>query len=78
MRQKRHDEMPGLKEVDSLGQAFGVIHIHADRRRNERRAYSDERHVDEPANDESDNNSKDISQQVWHEQFSLSDLTRRN
>jgi hypothetical protein len=62
VRQERHDEMPRLKKVHSLAQAFGAIYIHTGRRRNERRAESDECHVDGSAYGDSRKEGKHISQ----------------
>ena len=62
MRQERHYEVARLKEVDRFAQTFGVIYIDTSRRRNERRAESDECHVDASADDDSRNEGKHISQ----------------
>jgi hypothetical protein len=62
MRQERHDEVPRLKEVHSLAQAFGIGYIHTRGRRNERRAESDERHVDASTYGDSREEGKHVSQ----------------
>src|SRR5688572_18612452 len=51
--------------------AFGIVHIHARRWRNERRAESDECKVDDSTDDDARKDGNDVSQQVGHERFSL-------
>ena len=62
VRQERHYEMPRLKEVHCLGQAFGATYIDTHRRRNERRAQSYECYVDGSAYGDSREEGKRISQ----------------
>ena len=70
MREERHDEMPWLEQVHRGRQAFGVGHVHARGRWDQRRADGDERHVDAAAEDQAGKDGKRVSQQLGHVRFS--------
>ena len=70
MRQERHEEMPRLEKVHPLAQALCAAQIHTRRRRNERRAERDDRHVHHPANGDSGEEGDHISQDLGMRRFS--------
>jgi hypothetical protein len=62
MRQEWHYKVARLEKVYRLAKAFSAVYVHANRRRDERWAESDECHVDAPTYGNSSKQGKHISQ----------------